>query len=429
MSTSDIQLLNDLQGVKSTSKKKPKKSIFNELLPKNNNPVLEDMLKEQIEKLEAELNQIKSEKEKLTNELDQTKEVNSKKEKEIESLKTKLNTSSATITDNPDKLNSDFQSEMEKKKNQLLNKSDNNSNLSIELRNCEDDVRKLKKELNEKESTVDILNLKINELTKNNKSLNDLNDNLKYQINKGNERLNTEMKHYYDHMHEIELQKTDLERKVRDLENKNCSSNNLPILNISVDKSGNADKDNSLLSKSKLSEMKKENKILTKKMEDYKSKFEKEINTLKNSLTVKDNRIKELENKQKMIEDEMKLKNEQFDLINNEYEQSKDKIMELKNKIETLTNQAAKLREYENEVEKIKNELVISNRKKDTEIKDLKDSLDKYMNMNEKLKKVDLVLKEELNNKESELSKRQELITYYQDEYDKISVQISLKIG
>ena len=51
------------------------------------------------------------------------------------------------------------------------------------------------------------------------------------------------------------------------------------------------------------------------------------------------------------------------------------------------------------------------------------------MNMNEKLKKVDLVLKEELNNKESELSKRQELITYYQDEYDKISVQISLKIG
>ena len=54
MSTSDIQLLNDLQGVKSTSKKKPKKSIFNELLPKNNNHVLEDMLKEQIEKIEAE---------------------------------------------------------------------------------------------------------------------------------------------------------------------------------------------------------------------------------------------------------------------------------------------------------------------------------------------------------------------------------------
>ena len=74
MSRYDIQLLDDLQRLKSIAKtKKSKKYIFNDLLHKNNSPFLEDMIKEQIEKLEAEFNQIKSEKEKLTNQLDQTK--------------------------------------------------------------------------------------------------------------------------------------------------------------------------------------------------------------------------------------------------------------------------------------------------------------------------------------------------------------------
>ena len=47
-----------------------------------------------------------------------------------------------------------------------------------------EEIKNLKNTNSNQESTIDILNLKISELTKSNKFLNDLNESLKKQVNK-----------------------------------------------------------------------------------------------------------------------------------------------------------------------------------------------------------------------------------------------------
>lgn len=142
----------------------------------NNNPGLEDMLKKEIENLQIQLEAMKEEKDKVTSELDHAKENIIKKDKEIEFLKQKADN---YFKNDSDDLNKEFTFEVSKKSGNERTEED-----IEQLKYLEDEVKRVKKENNEKDSTIDILNLKISELTKNNKSLNELSENLKDQINK-----------------------------------------------------------------------------------------------------------------------------------------------------------------------------------------------------------------------------------------------------
>jgi len=99
------------------------------------------------------------------------------------------------------KLNFFFEKEKEKKINEMKNYS---SNVPCEH---EDEMKKLKSEISEKEGTLDILNLKIDELTKSNSNLQNLNESLKEQMSKRQQKMDKEMTVLYKQIQDLEIKK------------------------------------------------------------------------------------------------------------------------------------------------------------------------------------------------------------------------------
>lgn len=228
---------------------------------------------------------------------------------------------------------------------------------------------------------------------------------------------------YHNQIIEIEIQKNEIERKYSELE-KNSFSYHF-ALNESAE-SSKSHRENYFSNPSNdIFNYKK--KRSTKKKEDILS-LEKDISSLKTSISMKDVCINELQKKLESQELTLKLKNDECEMIKTKYEFCKNKITEFNTKL----SGGKSFNEYENEIISLKNEFESKSKKNEALISLFTDKLEEANNNIEHLKKIGEVLKEELEKKEYDLNKRQELIIYIQGEIDKISVNnylIRMKIA
>ncbi len=420
ISTSDVQLCNELGALKSNKNmhyKKNSKNTYADLLHYNLDSAHEEM-RLKLEALTEELGLFRKEKETLISELTTQKEETRRKEKEIEILKSNNDANSLkaqldNFSNNVDRLNTDLS--MTRK-----NLNFENNNMVTLPPQCDhmDELRKLKKEVTDKEGYVDILNLKIDELTKSNVDLLSLNESLKDQLNKRTEKMNREMTILYSQIKDLELKKSEFERLNRSLIDSNLEERekekerfDSSILSTPQTPVKNNDK--------ALQELKSENKQLNKKIEEIKSKYEKEISSLKNEIFIKENRIKETDFQLTKIDKELKEKTDSYSLMKDEYNLCKEKIREMKVKLENL-NKNSKLQEYEQEINKMKMDFDSSVKKKDTELQELKETVELNCAQIERLKKMEKALKNELNTKNDDLNKRQEMLREARQENDKL---------
>ena len=91
----------------------------------------------------------------------------------------------------------------------------------------------------------------------------------------------------------------------------------------------------------------------------------------------------------------------------------------MKGKLENL-NKNSKLQEYEQEINKMKIEFENNAKKKDTELLELRETVELNQSQIERLKKMEKALKSELNSKNDELNKRQEMLKESRNENDKL---------
>jgi len=207
-------------------------------------------------------------------------------------------------------------------------------------------------------------------------------------LQKRKEKMDNEMSTLYQQIQSLEIKKNEYERMNRSL----VDQNNLNLSQHREDEAINAqlNSQNSFHSTKKDSnmilELKTENKLLTKKLDEIKSKYEKEINGLKNDISTKDSRIKEVEVTFNKIDKELKEKSESYSNMKIEYDMCKDKIQDMKGKLEQL-NKNNKLHEYEQEINKMKIEFENNVKKKDLELKELKETLDTSVSQIERIKK------------------------------------------
>jgi myosin heavy subunit len=432
ISTTDLQLCNELGNFNNLNHIKPHKNLHAKKMSKNtyadiinyNLDTAHEEMKLKLEALTEELASHKKEKENLLNELSTYKEENTRKEKEIELLKSNNDANSLkaqldNFSSNVDRLNTDLT-----KKSLIFENSLGIVNNTQSMQ-CDhiDELRKLKKEVTDKEGYVDILNLKIDELTKSNQDLQSLNESLKDQLTKRTEKMNREMSILYSQIKDLELKKNEFERLNKTLIESNSEDrerlNLVNSTNVSIINEQNMLSVSSAKNDKQLQELKSENKILSKKIEEIKSKYEKEILSFKNEIFTKENRIKELDNNLVKIDKELKDKTENYSAMKVEYDLCKEKIQDMKVKLENL-NKNSKLQEYEQEINKMKIEFENNVKKKDTELLELRESVELNQSQIERLKKMEKALKSELNSKNEELNKRQEMLKEARNENDKL---------
>lgn len=412
ISTSDLQLCNELGAFTKSRQnyyKKQTKSNFADLLQTDLESVHEEM-KHRLEVLTEELTNTKKEKESLLTELNTQKEETKRKDKEIEILK-------STVETNTFKANLDsFHENVEKIGSDLKKGFSEASQLP---HTCDhlDEIRKLKKEIAEKEGLMDVLNFKIDGLEKSNNDMQSLNETLKEQLNKRTEKMNKEMSDLYQQIRDLELKKNEFERANRSLLEHSASiqyktEDRDDSFQLNLKSSNN-------LNDSKLNELKSDNKHLKKKIEEIKSKYEKEIQNYKNEIFIKENRIKDIESNYTKIEKELKEKSENYSNMKVEYDMCKEKIQEMKVKLENLSKNN-KFQEYEQEMHKLKVEFDSGIKKKDQEIEELKETVEMTSAQVERLKKMEKALKNELNVKNDELNRRQEMLREARLENDKL---------
>jgi len=326
----------------------------------------------------------------------------------------------------------------------------------------QEELRKIKIELYDREGQIDINELKIEELTKTNKALNKTIDELNEQMLKKREKINIEMEKLAKQTSELETKKTEFGMQLVKLANKfgqnfnieeafknftsndfnpfsfsneantNSSSylllgNNSNLTNEQVRKSIlgknslNAIKNNHLNdigigigngigngnadTKKVISDLKNENKNLFRKIEDMKIKYDKEIINLKTEMEYKDMNFKDLENSLKKKENFIKT-------LNEEKFSCKEEIEFNKIKLENLS--ANEKEEFKN----IKNEFELIFRKKNLEISDLKETMDTLSLSLDKSKKMENVLRIEIKNRDNDLDNIKEKLNQKLTEID-----------
>ncbi len=382
------------------------KYSFNNLITSNIGNVLDNELKQSFLNLKDELENTRMEKEKLIQELNTRKEELKRKDTEIEILKT------AT----PHKVNLG-------EKNDKDSDAEGNSKFSLtenERQKFQEEIRRLRQDLSEKEGNLDIFNLKIDELKKSNKDLQSINDGLNDQLTKRKEKFDAEMMSLYNQMRELEMRKNN--------SNNLTNSNNALIndQNILIQKNFEAE------AKKQINEAKQESKTLAKKYEDIKSKYEKELTNLKNEINIKDSKLSDLEiqilKKEKLIS-QMQQKNVELTKENSDFKFEIDSLnLKMNNLVQNSNFTKENIQEYEMEINKLKKENELKLNKKGQELNDLKDALEIMRGNNERLKKMEIAFKNELSLKDNEISKRQEILKDVHLENEKISDEnLSLK--
>jgi len=206
-----------------------------------------------IEVLSEEKFFLKNENLNLKEQIKQLKEVIVTKDNEIAKIKSNVfvqqdNNYNNTLFDESLRLQVEFLEE-----NMRFEKKSSNEH---ELQLLEDELKKLKNVTFEKDTQIYSFNLQVSELTKSNKYLQDLCENLKNQIKKNKEKLDNEFQFFFDQKREFEKEKNEYHSKISE------------------------NKTNYLMEK-QIVELKNENKLLSTKSVENRKRNEKEIEAYK----------------------------------------------------------------------------------------------------------------------------------------------------
>ncbi len=329
---------------KKTSKKKNKtknleRDNFQDLLNDKSIGMYEEELKKKLDSLETELEQVKNER---------------------------------------DYYKREYEKIVKEKENGLLNS--NNSSL-----NPTEEIKKLKKEISEKETNNQILNLKLEDLQKKIKDLNELTESLKSQSNIRKEKMKKEIDSLYQKIGETEIAKKEYERRLKYDTPKERESK--PMINVNPNKR-------------EINELKERNKQLQKNIDDNKKKYEKEISDLKKKLKEKD---LELMNKDKNDS----YNSEEVQKLLKENEAYKNSLKQLNNQINELSISS-------------ENDLKIHLQEKEVEIINLKEENENIKNKIENITKLSDAIKSQLIEKESEIDRYKKLSDEVREENDKL---------
>ena len=257
-------------------------------------------------------------------------------------------------------------------------KEKNNSNSAKEL------IQKLKKEINEKETNLDIVTLQMDDLKKSKESLTELTENLKSQLIKRKEKFDNETQSLYKRIQELEIIKNDYENRLTNDTKEVRNSKSLFNINANMHE---------------INDLKKENKQLQEKLNNLKKKSEKQINDFRKQIAFQEFKLKNVNDK----EDYQKILNE-----NNTY---KSKINELQNQLNqekqnsNTSNQDYSLLKDENENIKMqleKNTHILEAFKKQlmekvAELEQYKKINEEAREENDKLTDENITLKKEYN--------------------------------
>ena len=329
---------------KKTSKKKHKaknteRDNFQDLLNDKSIGMYEEELKKKLDSLETELEQVKNERDYYKREYE------------------KIN---------------------KEKENGLLN----NTNSSL---NPSEEIKKLKKEISEKETNNQILNLKLEDLQKKIKDLNELTESLKSQSNIRKEKMKKEIDSLYQKIGETEIAKKEYERRLKYDTPKERESKSM--INVNPNKR-------------EINELKERNKQLQNNIDDNKKKYEKEISDLKKKLKEKD---LELMNKDKNDS----YNSEEVQKLLKENEAYKNSLKQLNNQINELSISS-------------ENDLKIHLQEKEVEIINLKEENENIKNKIENITKLSDAIKSQLIEKESEIDRYKKLSDEVREENDKL---------
>lgn len=360
------------KGTGNQNRNKSKNSLY-DFLNTNLDSVVTDELKSQLKVLQEQLDITKKDKELLLEEVGHYKDQIRSRDKEIEDLR------------NMDKINTSIQ----------MTKSLMESTPTC---NHLEEINKLKKEISDNEANLDILQIQIDSITSSNKNIQEMNENLKDQLHKRKEKMDREMTQLFQTIKDLELKKNEVERENKILKSKANSQYEQDVINLQKNLTPN---------------------VNSKKIDEIKAKYEKEIDNLKTDLNTKEDKIKEGEALLAKLIRENEEKNREHTLIKKESDACKEKINELKIKLEHL-HKNSKLNECEEEIGRIRHEFETMVKKKDSELTELKSTLENTLNAIEKLKKIEKALKFQSAEKDKEVNSLQGVIKELREENDRL---------
>lgn len=257
--------------------------------------------------------------------------------------------------------------------------------------NSDEAVKKLKKEIEEKDTNYDILQMQNEELIKQNKNLAQLTDSLKQQHNKRKEKYEKEISSLYLQIQQLEIAKSEYERRLTQDTKQERDSKALINLNTNY---------------RAISELKTENKELQKKLDDLRDKYNKEVSGLKSEIAIRDYKLNESSK-------------EELNKIKKENEKCKATLQEMKVKLDNL-NKNSKLLECGMDIDKMQNEYENQLLLKEEEKSEIKEENEKLNSTVEKMKKIEKVLRTQLTDKEAELENYKKFSEETREENEKI---------
>jgi myosin heavy subunit len=310
-----------------------------------------------------------------------------KKEKEIISTQVKkLNTEYNKVI-----LDNEVLEEKLKLMKESINKLEDNEDFVSKQERLE--ITGIKKEIAEKDSQIEILTFQLEESRKKVEELNKANASLKNFTTKQKNTLDNQITELVSTNSKLTIELQDLNKKFNLVHEENSLlKDNLIKNNTSCNNFDNISELSILEEESKKKE--KERKLLMKKLEDSKIKYQKEIDNYSTEISFKDSKIYELTEKLEKTQEEL--------------DTLKDKYAESKN-----LNNSKYIKSFQEEIEKIKSEYENALKHKENQINELKeDSSQKISN----LEKIKLAYKAEIESKDEELAKERLYLEEKQEE-------------
>ena len=281
-----------------------------------------------------------------------------------------------------------YKAELDKAKIELQNKPSSSGPC-----NHEEVIKKLKKELESKETNFEIIEMQNQEIIKQNKNLVQQTETLKQQHNKRKEKYEKEIASLYIQIQQLEIAKTEYERRLTQDTKEERDSKALINLNTNY---------------RAISELKNENKSLQKKFDDLREKYNKEVASLKSELAIRDYKISESAPSK-----------EEYQAMKNECDICKAKLQEMKLKLESF-NKNSKFSECGMDLDRLVNEYDIKLRQKEEECKEFKEESEKLALKQEKSDKIEKQLRTQLCDREAELDTYKKDLDEIREENEKI---------
>jgi chromosome segregation ATPase len=384
-------LLTDLNFIDDNEINKNKRKHFTTMDITNKfSNVIDNELTTKIEQLNQEIAVLKIGKNDMCKNYNKLKEDFREKEKHTEILEEKLKMMKGVVG----KCEEDLRNQNTKF----------SSKVNPEVERLKDELAASKKKNNDYEINIEILNLKIEELNKSVAEHNDTIESLKNQLVNRKELFDREIEKLF-------IINADLEKEKIELEKKSNTNDNLTTYLETL--TSNADRDNT--SNQKLIQLKKENRSLSKQLEELRLNYSNEIGKIRSDLVIKDTTINDLISSFRNKEDIITIQQNQIQDNLKQGNKDRENIKLLQLRIFQLENNELQLENA------IRAEMEKTIKAKDEEILDLKEIIENNSQLVDRNKKLELALRNELKSKDIELSKRTEIITKIQFEIDKFN--------